>query len=245
LHGITNGIDIDIWDPANDALIPSRYSAKSLYRKKRDKQALQERMGLEADPDVPVLGLVSRLTHQKGTDLVAEAAAELLALPAQLAVLGNGDAAQERALQAIAAAHPGRCAVQIGFDEPLAHLIEAGADLFLMPSRFEPCGMNQMYSQRYGTPPVVHATGGLAETVVDTTARTLMDGTASGFVFAPATVEALVDAVRRATELFRRDRRSWQALQKAAMGKDFSWTKAAGRYVELYTSIVNNAQRRG
>jgi starch synthase len=237
LHGITNGIDTDLWDASRDKLIPSRYSARSLYRKKRDKEALQKRLKLKVDPDVPLLGLVSRLTDQKGTDLVAAAGATLVALPAQLAVLGRGDAAHEQALRSLAEAHPRSVAVEIGFDEDLAHLIEAGADIFLMPSRFEPCGMNQMYSQRYGTPPVAHATGGLADTVVDCTAETLAAGTASGFLFSPASGEALLGAVRRAVALYP-DRKAWLKLQKSAMAKDFSWEHAARQYAGLYRRLA-------
>jgi starch synthase len=241
LAGITNGIDTRLWDASRDARIPSRYSARSLYRKKRDKEALQKRMKLEPDPDVPLLGVVSRLTHQKGTDLIAAAGAEIAALPAQLVVLGNGDPAHEKALRDLAGAFPDRVAVEIGFDEDLAHLIEAGADVFLMPSRFEPCGMNQMYSQRYGTPPVVHATGGLADTVVDCTAQALEDGTASGFLFSPADSGALLAALRRALGVYR-DRRAWSALQKNGMGRDFSWTCAAGQYARLYRELVERRQ---
>jgi starch synthase len=238
LHGITNGIDTHEWDSSSDPRIPSRYSARSLHRKKKDKEALQKKMGLRIDPDVPLLGMVSRLTHQKGSDLVAEAGAQLVAMPAQLAVLGSGDPTHESALKALAAAHRGSVAVQIGFDEDLAHLVEAGADIFLMPSRFEPCGMNQMYSQRYGTPPVVHATGGLADTVVDCTPQSLKAGTASGFQFAPASTAALVEAVKRATALYA-DKRAWQALQKNAMGRDFSWARAARQYATLYEQLAS------
>jgi starch synthase len=237
LLGIPNGIDIRTWDPLNDKLLPHRYSAKSLARKKRDKEALQKRMGLKIDAEIPLLGLVSRLTHQKGTDLVADAFAALASLPVQLAVLGSGEPAHERSLSALANEYPGQAAVQLGFDEPLAHLIEGGADLFLMPSRFEPCGMNQMYSQRYGTPPVAHATGGLADTIVDCTAETMAAGTASGFLFTPASVAALVEAVKRAVSVYR-DKRAWAALQKSAMARDFSWDSAAGEYAALYRRLV-------
>ena len=237
LHGITNGIDTAEWDPSRDRHLPSRYSSRSLPRKKRDKEALRERMQLEREADTPVLGLVSRLTDQKGIDLVLEAAEAMIALPAQIAVLGAGDRALEEALQALASANPGRVAVRIGYDEELAHLIEAGADVFLMPSRFEPCGMNQMYSQRYGTPPVAHATGGLADTVVDCNEQSLLMGTAGGFLFAPATAEALLGAVRRAIALYK-DRKAWTALQKSAMGKDFGWEGAAAKYAALYKKVA-------
>jgi len=236
LFGIVNGIDVAVWDPLTDRYLPSRYSERSLWRKNRNKLALQRQLELESDPDTPVLGVVSRLTHQKGTDLIAEVGGQLADLPAQLVVLGSGDREHEQALRALAASRPGRVAVRIGFDEQLAHLVEAGSDLFLMPSRFEPCGMNQMYSQRYGTPPVAHATGGLADTVVDCTAQTLAAGSASGFLFAPASAPALLEGVRRGIALYH-DRRGWRALQRYAMSKDFSWDKAALQYAALYEQL--------
>src|SRR5690606_22994064 len=159
-----------------------------------NRTALAERMGLELDADTPLLGMVGRLTHQKGVDLALAAAPALLERGARLAVLGAGEAAMERAWRELAESHPGRIAGQLRFDESLAHQIEAGADMFLMPSRFEPCGLNQMYSLAYGTPPVVRATGGLADTVVDCDARSRAGGTANGFRFADATVAQLLAA---------------------------------------------------
>jgi starch synthase len=227
LAGILNGIDTAAWNPAADPLIAERYDASSLERKKANKQALQQRMGLPLDGDVPLFGQVGRLTQQKGSDLVAGAAAELASM-GQLVLLGSGDREHERALRAIAGRHPGRIAVQVGFDEQLAHLIEAGADLFLMPSRYEPCGLNQMYSQRYGTPPIVRATGGLADTVEDGV---------TGFVFAEASSAALAAAARRALAAYREPGR-WQALQRAGMARDFSWSAAARRYADLYLRLA-------
>jgi starch synthase len=228
LTGILNGIDTAAWNPATDPLIAERYDALSLARKARNKAALQGRLGLDRDPDVPLLGVVSRLTHQKGSDLIAAAVDALSGLPAQLAVLGKGDAAMEAALGAAAARHPGQVAVQVGFDESLAHAIEAGADLFLMPSRYEPCGLNQMYSQRYGTLPVAHATGGLVDTIEDGS---------TGFLFAPAESGALVAAVRRALQL-RRHAAGWRELQRRAMQRDFSWSAAARQYAGLYARLA-------
>jgi len=170
---------------------------------------------------------VGRFTQQKGIDLVGQAADQLAAMPAQLAVLGQGDREYENALLGLAARHPGRIAVRIGFNEDLAHAIEAGADLFLMPSRFEPCGLNQMYSQRYGTPPVARATGGLIDTVIDG---------ATGFLFERAESAALVAAVRRALAAYA-DRARWKQLQLAGMTRDFSWTAAARRYADLYRRL--------
>jgi starch synthase len=232
LRGILNGIDTSAWDPASDRFIAARYDAASLERKSANKAALQRRLNLEPDARALLLGSVGRMTHQKGSDLLAAAAAELLAGPAQLAVLGAGERDIERALTALAARHPGRMAVKIGFDDELAHLIEAGADLFLMPSRYEPCGLNQMYSQRYGTPPVARATGGLADTI--------QDG-ATGFLFERAEPAALLDAVRRAAALWREPLR-WALVQRAAMARDFSWAAAARRYADLYRQLATPAR---
>jgi len=237
LHGIANGIDTAEWDPATDRWIAQRYDPDRLTAKAFNKEALQERVGLPLAKDVPLLGMVSRLTGQKGVDLVIEVAREIVALPAQLVVLGAGEPALEAALAAAAAANPSAIAVRIGFDEPLAHLIEAGADLFLMPSRFEPCGLNQMYSQRYGTPPVAHATGGLLDTIVDCTAATLADGTATGFLFAEATPAALLEAVERALAVYR-DAKRWRQVQRAGMARDFGWGAAARRYAAIYAELA-------
>ena len=228
LSGIVNGIDTAAWDPASDGRIARRYDAQSLEAKALNKAVLQKRLGLQQDEDVPLAGMVARLTHQKGVDLVAAAAGELAALPAQLAVLGKGQAEHEQAFLEAARRHPGRVAVVIGFDEDLAHAIEAGADFFLMPSRFEPCGLNQMYSQRYGTPPVARATGGLVDTVVDGV---------TGFLFERPEPEALVAAVRRAAAAYR-DPVRWRRIQRAGMACDFSWSAAARRYADLYAALA-------
>jgi len=232
LSGILNGIDSATWDPARDPLIPENYDLRSLELKRENKAALQARLELSVDERVPLLGMVSRLTHQKGIDLVLAAAEELLALPAQLVVLGKGDRAHEHSLAALAARHPGQVAVATGFNEELAHLIEAGADVFLMPSRFEPCGLNQMYSQRYGTPPVARATGGLVDTVVDGE---------TGFLFEPAESAALTAAVRRALAA-RGDAVRWRAIQRAGMARDFSWAEPARRYADLYLRLARLRQ---
>jgi starch synthase len=233
LTGILNGIDTRTWDPANDPRIVQRYDARSLELKAANKVALQKRMGLDTDARVPVLGVVSRFTHQKGIDLVAVAAEELAAAPAQLAIVGTGERALQESMAAIAARHAGRIAVKVAFDEDLAHAIEAGADLFLMPSRYEPCGLNQMYSQRYGTPPVARATGGLADTVADGI---------TGFLFAEAEKAALVAAVRRALAAYA-DPERWSSIQRAGMARDFSWSAAARRYAALYLGLATATQR--
>ena len=227
LSGILNGIDTAVWNPATDAFLESPYDATKLEKKALNKAALQRRLNLDVKGDAPLLGMVSRMTEQKGVDFVAAAIDELVALPAQVAILGSGHRDYEAALAAAAARHPGRVAVAIGFNEPLAHLIEAGADIFLMPSRFEPCGLNQMYSQRYGTPPVARATGGLADTIADGQ---------TGFLFKTDFVEA----VKRAVAAYREPAR-WRSIQRAAMARDFSWDAAARRYADLYGRLATRA----
>ena len=224
LTGILNGIDTRAWDPTRDAQLRFAYDAAHLAQKKANKAALQAELGLEERTDVPLLGVVSRLTHQKGLDLVPAIEPEIAAGQMQLAVLGSGEHVLEETFRRMTERHPGAVAATIGFDEGLAHRIEAGADIFLMPSRFEPCGLNQMYSLRYGTPPVVRATGGLADTVVDGV---------NGFTFREATVDALLAAIKRAVTAWR-DGKTWQRMQADGMGRDFSWAKSAGRYVALY-----------
>jgi starch synthase len=233
LSGILNGIDTEAWNPASDPHLARTYGESSLEKKKENKAALQRRLNLDADASAPLIGFVGRLTGQKGADLVAAATAELVALPAQLAVLGRGERALEDALAAAAARHPGRVALSTGFDESLAHLIEGGADFFLMPSRYEPCGLNQMYSQRYGTPPVARATGGLADTIADGE---------TGFLFERAEPAALAAAARRAAAAWREPAR-WRALQRAGMRRDFSWRAAARRYADLYAGLARPASR--
>ena len=237
LTGILNGIDTDAWDPETDPYIHRYYNAVRLPAKQENKQALQERMGLAVDEKVPLLATIGRFTHQKGLDLLLEIAPDLVRLPAQLAVLGAGDAALQDAFQALARANAGRVAVQVGYDEGLAHQIEAGADIFLMPSRFEPCGLNQMYSQRYGTPPVVHDTGGLHDSVVDCQTITLADKSATGFLFEPMSRDGFTVAVRRSVEAYH-DKKTWRQLQKNGMARDFSWDASAQRYIALYESLI-------
>jgi starch synthase len=232
LHGILNGIDTAAWDPATDPHLQQTYSARRLEAKAANKAALQRQLGLAQAPEVPLLAVVSRLTEQKGLDLLLEVAPQLLRLPAQLVVLGTGSHALEHGFAALAHQHPAQCAVSIGFDEAQAHRIEAGADIFVMPSRFEPCGLNQMYSLRYGTPPVVRATGGLADTVIDAAD----EKRGNGFVFGPATAAALLEALQRATAVWH-DPERWRLLQKHGMARNSSWEEAARQYVELYRRL--------
>ena len=244
LSGILNGIDTHVWNPATDPALPRRYEFAHLHGKGANRAALRARFGLEDSPAVPLLGNVGRITHQKGLDLLAGIIDDIAALPAQLVLLGTGDRTIEASLLQAAARHPGRVAVDIGFDDGLAHLIEAGADMFLMPSRFEPCGLNQMYSLRYGTPPIVRQTGGLADSVVDCTPATLADNSANGFSFGPATGEALLAAIRRAVGAWQ-ERAVWRKLQRSGMRMDFAWQHAAARYQEVYTALAAERKAAG
>jgi starch synthase len=237
LTGILNGIDTDAWDPESDPYIAKYYNASRLPAKLENKRALQSRLGLAANDEITLIGCIGRFTEQKGFDLVLQCVSDILKLPAQLAILGSGDAQLQDAYQALARSQAGKVGVQIGYDESLAHQIEAGADIFLMPSRFEPCGLNQMYSQRYGTPPVVHATGGLVDSVVDATPENIAAKTATGFLFSPMTRAGLMAGITRAVAAHR-DRKVWRQLQKNGMGRDFSWEASAQRYVELFRSLL-------
>jgi starch synthase len=233
LHGILNGIDVAEWDPARDPHLPAHYSARDLAGKGACKASLQRELGLPVRPDVPLVGMVSRLADQKGVDLVVAALPQIVLREAQIAVLGTGSHAYEEAFRRAAAAHPAQVAARIGFDEGLAHRIEAGADVFLMPSRYEPCGLNQMYSLRYGTVPVVRAVGGLEDTVED------FDGwnRGTGFKFREYTPHALLLAMRRALEAWR-DQRAWRALVLRGMAQDFSWDRSARGYEALYRTLA-------
>ena len=233
LIGILNGIDYDQWDPERDSNIPRPYHANNLDGKEAAKRELLERYRLPASAEAlarPVVGLISRMVDQKGFDLLADIADELPRLGATVVLLGSGERRYEDLWLALATRHPDRVAVHIGFDERLAHLIEAGADLFLMPSRFEPCGLNQMYSLRYGTVPLVRATGGLADTVQNFDTAS---GSGTGFTFDEYSPQALLGTLRWALGVFI-DRRTWRRMQQAGMRQDHSWAASARRYVEVY-----------
>jgi len=234
LHGILNGIDTDRWDPRRDPYLPEPYDEQTLEGKDAARRALVDLLLPGMPPDQlkrPLVGVVSRLVDQKGFDLVAELASTLPAF-GSFAVLGTGDPRYEKMWRDLAAAHPDRFAVKIGFDESLAHLIEGAADIFLMPSRFEPCGLNQMYSMRYGTVPIVRATGGLSDTVTDYNDAA---GTGTGFTFTAYTAKALGAALDRARAVFANPS-IWKRLQVAGMRQDFSWDRSAREYVKLYES---------
>lgn len=239
LTGILNGIDEHEWNPATDPHIAAHYDHNDLTNKRVNKRALQQRMGLTIDADVPLLGVVSRLTHQKGIDMMVEILPQLMAHNCQLAILGSGEAASEKTLLQFAQEYPGKIAVKIGFDESLSHLITAGIDMFLMPSRFEPCGLNQMYSQRYGSPPIVSATGGLADTVTDCNESNLANGSASGIVLPALTAQGLHEAIERALAYFKQPA-VWRKLQLTGMARDFSWKSSAESYAELYQSLLHD-----
>jgi starch synthase len=244
LNGIVNGLDLDVWNPSTDRALPVRYDADSLPRKKKVKAELLAKLGLEPT-DGPVFGVVSRFTGQKGLELVPPALARLLARrdDVRVAALGSGEKPIEGAFRELAAAHPGRAVVKLAFDEKLSHLIEAGADFFLMPSKFEPCGLNQLISMRYGTPPIVRATGGLEDTVIDATPERLADGTATGFKFRDPTVEGLAWAVDRALRLYDEEPERLDAMRKAGMTTDWSWEKSARDYLTLYETAVERRRR--
>lgn len=236
LSGVINGIDTTVWDPDNDHEIAQTYNIYSLHRKVKNKTALQKRLGLPIDPDLPLFGLIGRLVEQKGIDLVLNCLKDMTALPLQFALLGSGDKSIQVRLQDFARLYPEKISITIGYDEKLAHQIEAGSDMFLMPSRFEPCGLNQMYSQRYGTLPIVRKTGGLADTVVDALPESIKNGTASGFVFKDTAPGALLETIKRGLVLHA-NRPLWEQLQRNAMGKDFSWENSAKHYMTLYRDI--------
>ncbi len=235
LVGILNGIDTAVWDPAADTHLTHNYGVESLPDKVHNKTALQQALGLEVRAEAPLFGFVGRLVEQKGLELLLPVVPELLQAGAQLVVLGTGEAEYEQALQSLAQAQPGAMAVVLAYNETVAHRIEAGADIFLMPSLFEPCGLNQMYSLRYGTLPLVRAIGGLADTVVDAEDSALAGGTATGFVFHRVEPAELLHAAQRALHLWQ-DRAAWRGVQRTAMHQDFSWERSARRYLELYRS---------
>ncbi len=235
LSGVVNGIDVEGWNPATDPHLAARYSLSDLTGKQQCKEALQRELTLPVR-DVPLLAVISRFTSQKGLDLVAAVLPELMRLDVQVALLGTGDPPLELQFQSLRMRYPDKIGVRIGFDDVLAHAIEAGADLFLMPSRYEPCGLSQLYSLRYGTVPIVRKTGGLADTVVAYTPQTAADGRATGFAFTEPKPEALLTTILLALRVYA-DRAEWNGLIKAGMETDVSWARSAEAYVTLYRSM--------
>lgn len=239
--GIPNGIDTHDWNPALDPHLVQRYEeADWAAGKSANRAALQADFNLPVDAGAPVIGLIGRLAEQKGWDLVLEAMRRFLRSdsPAQWVVLGTGDMRYQEALSALADQHPERLGLHLGFSNQLAHRIEAGSDLFLMPSRYEPCGLNQLYSLRYGTVPIVNPTGGLADTVVDTTAETLAAGTATGFWLPHYSPDGLCEAVARALQMQREEPETWAQLAIRGMRQDWSWGRSAIQYIELYEQTI-------
>lgn len=234
LTGILNGVDHAIWDPAHDPLLAAPYAATDPAPKAICKAAIQRETGLAPDADALLLGAVTRLTGQKGFDLVLDAAEALIGMGCQIVMLGSGEAALEQGFLRLATKRPDRISVRLGYDEALAHRIYGGADALLVPSRFEPCGLSQLYAMRYGTLPIVRRTGGLADTVHDP--RTTGGNAGTGFVFDSVDPDALIGAVTRAT-LLRRDSAAWQAAMRRAMTADFGWGRAAAAYARLYRSL--------
>jgi starch synthase len=238
LSGILNGIDIDVWNPATDLSIASLFDADDLDRRAANKTALQKRFGLEPSQDAFLLGVISRLSLQKGLDLLLESLPTVLGEGMQLALLGSGDAHLQNRFRAVAETNPGRIGVVIGYDEALAHLIQAGANGLIVPSRFEPCGLTQLCALRYGAVPIVSRVGGLDDTVVDADDAGIARGAATGFKFGPVTTENLAVALRRAHAAFH-NKPTWQQIQQKGMSTDVSWRDRASRYADLYREIVN------
>jgi len=234
LVGVLNGVDYKQWDPATDPLLKHHFDSHNLEGKAKNKAELQKQFGLPQNAETPLLGLVGRLVEQKGIDLVLDIIPQLIELGAQMVVLGTGDKGFQASLEAAAAKYPEQIAAHIGFSEAMAHQIEAGADMFLMPSRFEPCGLNQIYSLRYGTAPIVRHTGGLADTVIDASDENIKRGTASGFHFEHASAIELLQACERAISIYRRQPQLWKKIITAGMKQDFSWKQSAKHYLELY-----------
>jgi len=243
LTGILNGVDPRFWDPGHDTNLPQTYGTEDAAAGKRAaKAALQRRLGLEPIEGAPLFGAVSRLTPQKGLDLALAGLPDLLAGGGQLALLGSGDGNLEQAFAAAVERYRGRVGVAIGYDEGLAHLIIGGSDVILVPSRFEPCGLTQLYALRYGALPLVRRVGGLADTVVDATATNLAEGVATGFAFDDDSPSALMSAIGRAAALFR-EREIWQRMIRRAMTRDFSWAAAARRYAAVYRTLQPDLMR--
>lgn len=236
LHGILNGIDTGEWNPGQDETLEETYGAGSTHRRAVNKAAIVEAFGLEAG-DGPLFGVVSRLTWQKGMDLLLECVDDLVARGGRLAVLGSGEVALENGFKDAAIRHPGRVGIVTGYDETLSHQVQGGADVMVIPSRFEPCGLTQLYGLRYGCVPLVSRVGGLADTVIDANEAAIEAGVATGIVFSPPTGEALLEAIRRTLALYERPR-VWRKMQRRGMKSDVSWENSAEKYADLYANLL-------
>jgi starch synthase len=235
LHGILNGVDYRVWDPAVDPHLPAQYSPDEPAGKTKCKHTLMSEMNLDlGKKSRPLIGMISRLDTQKGLDLLVEILDEMLALDVGLVILGSGDERIQESLRDAVERYPGRVGLKLGFDEALAHRIMGGVDIFLIPSRYEPCGLTQMYALKYGTAPVVRATGGLADTIV---AFEPTSGEGNGFIFTPYRAEAFLDVIRESVELFS-NKKHWKKLMENGMKADFSWDRSAAKYLEVYQSIA-------
>ncbi len=241
LTGILNGIDTHIWDPASDTQLVARYDEKKLEARKRNKAAIRKAFNLTTDENAPLITVVSRLAWQKGMDILLAALPRLLDEGAQLVLLGAGDATLQTEFTTAAARHRGKVGIVLGYNEGLSHLLQGGADAILIPSRFEPCGLTQLYGLRYGTVPIVARVGGLADTIIDANDAALAAGVATGFQFTPVTTDALANAVARAVRLYR-DPVAWRAMQQRGMATDVSWHRPAMQYAALYKDLA--AERR-
>jgi starch synthase len=241
IKGILNGIETDEWNPETDPHLVKNYSASTLAGKKLVKAALQEKLGLHIDASAPLLGVVSRLTHQKGLDMLVPILQQLIDAGCQLALLGSGESALESAFRTLAINNPTKISVTIGYNEPLSHQIMAGCDMFIMPSRFEPCGLNQLYGLAYGTPPIVNATGGLADSVIDTNLISFKNKTANGFVMSEASSTSLLHCINQALNVFNNDANAWKQIQKNGMTQNLSWDKSALEYLAVYKSLSKSA----
>lgn len=237
LTGILNGIDPREWNPSTDPHLAKNFNKRNISDKVLNKPVLQSLFQLPEDRDCPVISMVSRLTHQKGVDMIVKALPELLKLPLQIVILGTGDRPLEQELQAAAAEHHTKLGVKIAYNESWAHLLIGGSDFFIMPSRFEPCGLTQLYSLRYGTVPLVRDVGGLSDTVTDVTPNTLEQGTATGFIIDDDTPAALITVIEKGLALYR-DKPAWQKLQLTGMRQEFSWATSAREYLKLYRELI-------
>jgi len=245
LSGIINGVDYRQWDPETDPHLPERYTIETYQRGKAVcKAALQRELGLAVRPDVPLIGLVGRLADQKGLDLVATVLRDWVrSQDVQWVILGTGEPKYQELLSKLAAGQPQKVAVRLEFSDPLAHRIEAGADIFLMPSRFEPCGLSQLYSLKYGTVPVVRATGGLADTITNASGENIASGLATGFSFGEYSALALAEALRRACEIYQHQPEIWDRLITTGMRQDWSWARSAREYVALYERMLSASRK--
>ena len=243
LHGIVNGIDVETWNPATDPHLAANYTAKTLKARRANKRAVEKRFGLDID-ESPILCVVSRLTWQKGMDILAGVIDPIIAAGARLVILGSGDAALEASLLAGEARHRGRMGVVVGYDEALSHLMQGGCDAILIPSRFEPCGLTQLYGLRYGCVPIVSRTGGLADTIIDANEAAMSAGVATGFQLSPVAPDPLLNAVRRALWVYA-DPSAWTSIQKQGMKADLSWARSAEKYATLYRGLVSRRTRHG